>query len=128
MLRNVRLLAVLLVLPFLHGCLVAVVGAAAVGADVVHDRRSVGRITEDRNIQLTAIDAINRDKPLVRDDNNVKVVVYDGVVLLCGQVRSEQLKRAAVAHVENLEGVQRLVNEIEVTDEPRGFWRRRQDD
>lgn len=121
-------LLIVLVGFLLQGCLPIVVGGVATGVGIVHDRRSFGRVVEDRNIQLTAADAINRDKALVRDDNNVKVVVYDGVMLLCGQVRSEELKRAAQSHVETIEGVQRLVNEIQVTDEPRGFWRRRQDD
>jgi osmotically-inducible protein OsmY len=115
-------------LPLLQGCFAIVASGVAVGADVVHDRRSFGRVVQDRNIQLTATDAINRDKPLVRDNNNVIVVVYDGILLLCGQVRSEELKRAAQSHVEKFENVQRVVNEIEVTDDPRGFWRRRQDD
>lgn len=122
------LLALALLVPLLQGCIPVVVGGVVAGAGVVHDRRSFGRVVEDRNIQLTAADTLNRDKALVKDDNNVIVVVYDGIMLLCGQVRSEDLKRSAQAHVENIEGVQRVVNEIEVTDDPRGFWRRRQDD
>jgi osmotically-inducible protein OsmY len=93
-----------------------------------HEQRPVGYVVHDRNIQLTAFDAINRDKDLVHDDNNVMVVVYDGVMLLCGQVRSEELKRRAQAHVEVIEGIKRLVNDLQVTDEPEGFWRRREDD
>lgn len=93
-----------------------------------HEQRPAGYVLRDRNIQLTASDAINRDKDLVHDDNNVKVVVYNGVMLLCGQVRSEELKRRAQAHVEVIEGIKRLVNDLEVTDEPEGFWRRREDD
>jgi osmotically-inducible protein OsmY len=93
-----------------------------------HEQRPTGYVIKDRNIQLTAFDAINRDKDLVHDDNNVMVVVYNGVMLLCGQVRSEELKRRAQAHVEVIEGIKRLVNDLEVTDEPEGFWRRREDD
>ena len=93
-----------------------------------HEQRPTGTVVGDRNIQLTAFDTINRDKDLVHDDNNVKVVVYDGVMLLCGQVRSEELKRRAQAHVEVIEGVKRLVNDLEVTAEPEGFWGRRDDD
>jgi osmotically-inducible protein OsmY len=93
-----------------------------------HGQRPAGYVVRDRNIQLTAFDAINRDKDLVHDDNSVTVVVYDGVMLLCGQVRSEELKRRAQAHVEVIEGIKRLVNDLEVTDEPEGFWRRREDD
>jgi osmotically-inducible protein OsmY len=117
----------MLTLPLLHGCFAVVAGGAIAGANVAHDRRSFGRVVEDRNLQLSVLDKINRDKAMVRDNNHVKVVVYDGVMLLCGQVRDADLKQRAQSIAESFEGVSRLVNEIEVTDEPQGFWRRRQD-
>lgn len=115
-------------LPLLHGCVAVIAGGAIAGAHAVHDRRAVGTVLSDRNIQLSAIDAINKRKELTRDDNNVKIVVYNGVMLLCGQVRSEQLKQLAQSSAEGFEGVIRLVNQIQVTDEPEGFWRRRADE
>lgn len=120
-------LLIMLALPLLHGCVAVIAGGAAVGADAAHDRRSFYTVIDDRNIQLTALDLVNREKALVRNDNRVKVVVYHGVMLLCGQVRSAELKQRAQAIAENVRGVTRLVNELEVTDAPQGFWRRRQD-
>lgn len=121
------LLLLLAMLPFLHGCLLAIAGGAAVGAGVVHDRRDTSTVIGDRRIALSASDAINRDRDFVANDNYVKTIVYNGVVLLCGQVRSEDLKQRAQSKVANLDGVQRVVNELEITDEPQGFWRRRED-
>ena len=118
----------IVLVPLLHGHVAVVAGGVLVGAHAVHDRRAVGTVLSDRNIQLSAIDAINKHRELTRDDNNVKVVVYNGVMLLCGQVRSEQLKQLAQSSAEGFAGVVRLVNEIEVTDEPEGFWRRRGDE
>jgi osmotically-inducible protein OsmY len=111
----------------LHGCAAVVVGGALVVADTAHDRRSTSVVASDRNLQLTAVDALNRHKELVHDDNDVKVVVYNGVVLLVGEVRSAELKQLAQKTVADFEGIKRLINEIEVTDEPPGFWRRRED-
>jgi osmotically-inducible protein OsmY len=122
---STRILMLALVLPLLHGCLAVVAGGAA--ASSAHDRRGFRTVMEDRDIQLTALNLINREKDLVRDDNRVKIVVYNGTMLLCGQVRSTQLKQRAQAIADTVQGVSRLVNEIEVTDEPQGFWRRRQD-
>ena len=122
-----RLFLLLVALPLLHGCFAVVAGGAVTGANVAHDRRSLGRVLEDRNLQLSVLDKLNRDKDMVRDNNHVKVVVYDGVMLLCGQVRTAELKQRAQTVAESFEGVARLVNDIEVTDEPQGFWRRRQD-
>jgi osmotically-inducible protein OsmY len=122
-----RILLLVLALPLLQGCFVLVAGGVVAGTHVAHDRRSFGRVVEDRNLQLSTLDRINHDKTLVSNNNHVKVVVYNGVMLLCGQVRSDELKQRAQAVAESFEGVTRLVNEIEVTDEPQGFWRRRQD-
>ncbi|MBU6198077.1 MAG: BON domain-containing protein [Xanthomonadaceae bacterium] len=124
MYRTVFLLALA---PLLHGCIAVVAGGAIAGAHAVHDRRALGTVLSDRNIQLSAIDAINKHRELTQDDNNVKVVVYNGVMLLCGQVRSEELKQLAQSSAAGFDGVVRLVNQIEVTDEPEGFWRRRAD-
>ena len=120
-------LFVFLTLPLLHGCIAVVAGSAAAGAHAVHDRRAVGTVLSDRNIQLSAIDAINKHKQLTRDGNNIKVVVYNGVMLLCGQVRSQALKQLAHSTAAGFNGVIRMVDEIEVTDTPQGFWRRRGD-
>ena len=115
-------------IPLLQGCLFVVAGGAvAVGADVAHDRRDTGTVIGDRRIALAASDAINRDEDLAHNDNYVKTIVYNGSALLCGQVHSEELKQRAQKIVANLEGVTRVVNEIEITDEPQGFWRRRED-
>lgn len=123
-----KAILMLAIVPLLHGCVAIVAGGVLAGAHAMHDRRAVGTVLSDRNIQLSAIDAINRHRELTRDDNNVKVVVYNGVMLLCGQVRSEELKRLAQSSAEGFEGVTRLVNEIQVTDTPEGFWRRRGDE
>jgi osmotically-inducible protein OsmY len=117
----------LALLPLLHGCVAVVAGGAIAGAHAVHDRRAIGTVLSDRNIQLSAIDAINKHKELTRDRNNVTVVVYNGVMLLCGQVRSEPLKQLAQSAAEGFNGVVRLVNEIQVSDDPQGFWSRRTD-
>ena len=120
-----RLLMLALALPLLHGCLAVVAGGAVAGS--AHDRRGFRTVVEDRDIQLTALNLINRDKDLVRVDNRVKIVVYNGTMLLCGQVRSAELTQRAQSIADTVQGVSRLVNEIQITDEPQGFWRRRQD-
>ena len=122
-----KLLLLACAAALLPGCFAIIAGGAAAGAGVAHDRRSAWTVVNDRNIQLTAFDHINRQKELVRNDNSVKVVVYDGVMLLAGQVHSEELKQLAQKSVADIADVKRIVNEIDVSDDPEGFWRRRQD-
>jgi len=119
------LFVALLMLPLLHGCVAMVAGGAAFG--VAHDRRGGDVVIGDRRTQLGITDLVNRDKQIVHGNYRVKAVVYDGVVLLVGQVESAALKQRAQAKAESIEGAQRVVNELEVTDAPYGFWHRRQD-
>lgn len=118
------LLLVLLLAQF-AGCAAVVVGGAAAGAGAVHDRRDFGTVMSDRNLQLSAMSAINKDKELALQ-NDVSVVVFNGVMLLVGEARTPELKARAVQLASGFEGTRKLVDEIEVM-EPIGFWARRGD-
>ncbi|WP_257387706.1 BON domain-containing protein [Tahibacter caeni] len=118
-----RLLVPLLSAALLSGCVAAVIGGTAAG--VGHDRRSWTTVISDRNIQTTAYDNFNKDKELALK-NNVTIVVYNGVMLLAGEVRTQELKERAERRVSGYEGVRRLLNEIEVR-EPESFLSRRRD-
>ncbi len=107
----------------LSGCIAAVVGGTAAG--VGHDRRSWTTVITDRNIQASAYDNFNKDKELALK-NNVSIVVYNGIMLLAGEVRTAELKQRAERRVSGYDGVRRLVNEIEVR-EPEGFLSQRRD-
>ena len=122
---RIRFVLILLALPLLHGCIAVLAGA--VGAGVVHDRRGGDVVVNDRRAQLGITDAINRDKAIVHSNFRVKVVVYNGTVLLCGQVESAAMKQRAGAKADEIQGAQRVVNELEVTTGAYGFWRRRED-
>ena len=112
-------------LPQLGGCFLAVAGGAAAGARAAHDRRDFGSYVDDKRIFLGAYDSINKDKELALK-NNVIIVVYNGVMLLVGEVRTPELKARAERLVGGFEGTQRIINQIEVR-EPESFWSHRRD-
>jgi osmotically-inducible protein OsmY len=123
--RRLIFLICLAVAPaLLGGCAVAVVGVAA-GASAAHDRRGAGTYVDDKRIYLGAYDNLNKDKELALK-NNVIIVVYNGVMLLVGEVRTPELKQRAERLVSGFEGTQRIINELEVR-EPEGFWSHRED-
>lgn len=125
-LSTIRIACLLLVLgPLLAGCIAAVAGGAIATGSSVHDRRGFGTVVDDKRIQLGAYDTVNRDKELVLE-NRVMIAVYNGVMLLMGEVRTPELKQRAEQTVAGFEGVRRIVNEIDVM-EPEGFWTRRAD-
>ncbi len=118
-------LALVLLLPLLGGCIAAVVGGAAVGGSAMHDRRGVGTWTDDKRIYLAAYNDLNKDKELALR-NDVVITVYDGVILLAGSVRTQELRERAQRIVSGFEGTRRIVNELAI-GEPAGFWSRRRD-
>ena len=118
-------LILLILLPLLGGCVAAVTAGAIATGSSVHDRRGFGTVVDDKRIQLGAYDEINRDKELVLK-NRVMIAVYNGVMLLMGEVRTPDLKQRAEQTVTGFEGVRRIVNEIDIM-EPEGFWTRRND-
>ena len=114
-----------LAVPLLGGCAAAVVGGVALGAGAAHDRRGASSYIDDKRIYLAAYDNINKDKELALK-NSVIIVVYDGVILLVGEVRTQELKVRAEQRVSGFEGTKKIVNEIEVR-EPEGWWGQRAD-
>ena len=118
-------LIALLLSPLLSGCVAVIATGAVATGSSVHDRRGFGTVVDDKRIQMGAYDTINKDKELVLR-NRVRIAVYNGDMLLMGEVRTPELKQRAETAVTGFEGVQRIVNEIEVM-EPEGFWTRRGD-
>ena len=91
-------------------------GAAAVGA--AHDRRSFGTVLDDNNIELTAYDLLNKDRDLT-SQSRVILIVHNGVALLIGETLTAAMKARAAATVNQVEGVQRLVNDLAVEERAR---------
>ncbi len=118
-------LILLLLVPLINGCIAVVATGAVATASSANDRRGFGTVIDDKRIQLTAYDTINKDKELVLK-NRVMIAVYNGVMLLMGEVRTPELKARAEATVTGYQGIHRLVNEIDIM-EPEGFWSRRGD-
>lgn len=123
--RTTLFATLLVLLPLFGGCIAVVATGAAATGSAVHDRRSTGTVIDDKRIQLGAYDTINKDKELVLR-NRVMIAVYNGTLLLIGEVRTPELKARAEDTVTGFEGVRRIVNEIEIM-EPEGFWTRRND-
>lgn len=122
--RSIALITLIL-LPLLGGCIAAVTAGAIATGSSVHDRRGFGTVVDDKRIQMGAYDEVNKDKELVLK-NRVMIAVYNGVMLLMGEVRTAELKQRAEQTVTGFEGVRRIVNEIDIM-EPEGFWTRRND-
>ena len=96
----------------LAGCGAVVVGgAAATTAMVATDRRTAGEQVEDKAIELKAASEMTN---VFGDRARVNTTSYAGVVLLTGDVPTEQDKTLAERTAAGIDKVQRVVNELRV--------------
>ncbi|MDR9438309.1 MAG: BON domain-containing protein [Halomonas sp.] len=88
-------------------------GGAAAGASALHSRRSVGTFVDDQSIELKARLAILENKEL-SSQIHASVTSFNGVVLLTGQVPSEELKVRAEAVADKVRNVREVHNELSI--------------
>jgi osmotically-inducible protein OsmY len=95
----------------LQGCVEMVVGTAVVGTLAATDRRTFGAQTEDKTILFKGE---TRVANLVGSAGHVNVASFNRKVLLTGEVRDEAMKNAVEREVSNIEGVQSVVNDLDI--------------
>jgi len=103
----------LLSASLVSGCAGVVVGGAATGVAVAHDRRSTGTFIDDQDLKWKLSQAIYADKG-ISDEAHINITVYNGAVLLSGEAPSEDLKLRANAIAARTKKVVRVFNEITI--------------
>jgi osmotically-inducible protein OsmY len=111
----IRLILIGLIATQLVGCAAVVVGAAVATGVAVHDRRSVGTVIDDNVLELQVREAIHEGETF-EDRTRIKVSAFNGWVLLAGEVPYKDLIEEATARASDVDGVQRLFNELEVAE------------
>jgi len=109
-----NLICYVLVLFFLYACSPArIVGAGAGSAMVIAEgERSMGSVIDDATIKVNVA-----AKFINSEDNifvNVSTTVLNGRVLLTGLVENQEVRIDAVRRVWEVEGVQEVINEIQI--------------
>lgn len=95
----------------LQGCVEMAVGTAVVGTLAATDRRTFGAQTEDKTILFKGETRIAN---LVGNAGHVNVTSFNRKVLLTGEVRDEAMKAAVEREAAAIEGVQSVVNDLEI--------------
>ncbi len=110
--RRVWRVAVLAVPLLMSGCAGLLVGGAAVGVGVAHDRRTTGTVVDDQTIELKLFGAFDRQLP---PGNHINVTSYNGSVLLSGEAISESVRQRAEMIARSIEPpVREVYNELAV--------------
>jgi osmotically-inducible protein OsmY len=104
------LLCLLIGTTFLSGCAAVVIGGAAILAS---DKRSTGTVIDDQTIEVSVSDHVYSAESFAGGDH-VKVEVYQGVVLLVGEVTTDEKKAMATSRASEVDNVKRVVNELMV--------------
>jgi osmotically-inducible protein OsmY len=99
------------VITSLQGCVEMAVGSAVVGTLAATDRRTFGAQTEDKAILFKGETRVPK---VVGNAGHVNVTSFNRKVLLTGEVRDEPMKAAVEREVANIEGVQSIVNDLEI--------------
>jgi osmotically-inducible protein OsmY len=105
------LFALILAALQLQGCAPVVVGGAATGAAVAHDRRTAGSFIEDQSIEMKARTELNAEPELSRQ-GHINVTSFNMIVLVSGEAPTEALRQRAGDVVAGVEKVRRVHNEV----------------
>jgi osmotically-inducible protein OsmY len=97
----------------LSGCAPIIIGGAAAGASMIHDRRTAATSLEDQNIELKAADLRHAD-PELRDLTNLSATSYNLTLLITGQAARPELKERYLQKVRELPRVARIVEDIQI--------------
>lgn len=97
----------------LQGCAPVLLGGAATGASVAHDRRTAGSFVEDQAIEMKAATEINA-QPELKRQGHLNVTSFNMIVLISGEVPSEALRQRAGEVIGRIEKVRRVHNELTI--------------
>lgn len=95
----------------LQGCFAVAAGGLVMGTLAATDRRTLGAQTEDKAI---VVKGESRIPGVVGDAGHVNVTSFNRKVLLTGEVKDEAMKSAVEREAAAIEGVQGVVNELEI--------------
>jgi osmotically-inducible protein OsmY len=101
----------------LSGCiapaLILVGSGVVVGANTVGSNLPLKTQEEDSHIKMQAIASL-KNYPELEGHSNVEITVYNGVVLLLGQVPTDSVKSRIAENIAKIEGVNVVYNEMTV--------------
>lgn len=111
------LLALLAGAPALTGCVPAAIGVATVATvtaiDIAKDRRTVGTVVDDNLVELSIKKEVLTHADLGKQVH-ISPTSLNGVVLLTGEVATEQQKLLAEQIANSFQGVSQVVNQLDL--------------
>lgn len=97
----------------LQGCAAGVMAGATTGVVMANDRRSTGAFVDDEVIEWKVFDAVLSNEAL-RTRGHVNVTSFNYIVLLTGEVPTEELRQTAVRLTQGVEKVRQVHDELTI--------------
>lgn len=111
---NTKFILTLCLASLLSGCAGGIaLGGVAAGTAIVHDRRSVGTVIDDRVLSLNISKTLYEDSEL-NETSHINVTVYNDTILLSGETPGEDLKVRANAITSKAAGNRQIFNELAI--------------
>ena len=101
-------------LSHFSACAPLVIGGAAVASKVVIDRRTAGIQVEDEAIELRSESGL---KKILPKNSHIKVSSYNRMVLLTGEVNSDNDRALAERFVKSQDNVKSVINDLVIAPE-----------
>jgi len=108
-----KLILITFLTLLLQGCLAVVVAGGAGAAVMAEDRRTLGFIVEDENIETKALTRLS-EHPELDKSSHVNFISYNGIVLVIGQTPTSTSKTQIGELVRTIPHVKTLHNEIRI--------------
>lgn len=100
-------------LTLLSGCAALVDSVNEEPVNIDNSKRTWGSWIDDQTIETVTAVNINKADPALRE-SRVKVISFNGTVLLIGQVPNANLKKLAGQTAQRVEKVRQVYNELEI--------------
>ncbi len=114
MMQRTILLFIIALIPFLQGCSSIISATTADPIPEKPDKRTTGAYIDDGIIEIKSLVNIDKAHPELAQAHIV-VTSYNGVVLLAGQVPSEDLRQLAAKTIAQIGNVRRVHNELTIS-------------
>lgn len=98
----------------LSGCAPIIVAGAGVGSSAAASNLTLGTQIDDTTIKSRASALVMNQFPALKFNSNVEIAVFNGVVLLLGQVPNFELKAQVAAAISELNGVKIVYDQLQV--------------
>ena len=97
----------------LQGCAGLVVAGGATAGAMANDPRSSGKFIDDEIIEWKIIDVLGKDEQIYAQ-THLNATSYNGVVLLTGEIPSEEMRLRVEEKIKGINGVRQLHDETTI--------------